>query len=83
MYFKVIFNNCILGVGIGNGGVQISQSEYEEITSIFRNRPVPTEGKGYRLKTDLTWEEYDLPEPSEDEEIDDSEALSILTGESE
>lgn len=57
------------------------EEEYLRIFEISKTRP-HTEGKGYRLKTDLTWEEYDLPVPSEDDEIDADEALSILTGES-
>ena len=50
--------------------------------AIIQNRPT-AEGKGYRLKTDLTWEEYDLPpvpEPSDDDEISTDEALNILLG---
>ena len=50
--------------------------------SIIQNRPA-AEGKGYRLKADLTWEEYDLPpepELSDDDEISTDEALNILLG---
>lgn len=41
------------------------------------------DGKGYRLKTDLTWEAYDLPpepEPSDEDELSDTQALNILLG---
>ena len=50
--------------------------------SVIRSCP-NEESKGYRLKTDLTWEEYDLPpvpEPSDDDEISTDEALNILLG---
>ena len=41
------------------------------------------DGKEYRLKTDLTWEEYDLPpetEPSDEDELSNDEALNIILG---
>lgn len=69
-------------IGTGLGGTEITESKYNEILTIIRNRP-RADGKGYRLKADLTWEEYDLPpesEPSDEDEITDDEALSILLG---
>lgn len=82
MYIKAIENGYITAVGTGIVGEEITESEYDEILSVIRNKP-KAEGKGYKLKTDLTWEAYDLPIPSEDDELDDAEALSIITGESE
>lgn len=81
-YYKQTANNCIIAIGTGAGGTEITEAEYTEIRSIIQNRPT-AEGKGYRLKTDLTWEEYDLPpvpEPSDDDEISTDEALNILLG---
>ena len=81
-YYKQTDNMYILAVGVGVGGMEISAAEYSEILSIIQNRPI-AEGKGYRLKADLTWEEYDLPpvpEPSDDDEISTDEALNILLG---
>lgn len=52
--------NHIIAIGTGAGGTEITETEYNEIMSIIQNRPA-AEGKGYRLKADLTWEEYDLP----------------------
>lgn len=77
-------NGYILRVEASNfaSGQQITEDKYNEIMETIRNRPV-TDGKGYRLKTDLTWEEYDLPpehEPSDDDEISTDEALNILLG---
>lgn len=80
MFAKLIENGYITAFGTGIEGEEITEAEYNEIMSVFQNRP-HSEGKGYRLKTDLTWEEYDLPEPSEDEEISDAEAYSIIMGE--
>ena len=81
-YNKQTSNNYILAIGTGYGGTEITEAEYNEIMTIIQNHPT-AEGKGYRLKADLTWEEYDLPtvhEPSDDDEISNDEALNILLG---
>ena len=81
-YNKQTSNNYILAIGTGYGGTEITEAEYNEIMAIIQNHPT-AEGKGYRLKADLTWEEYDLPpvpEPSDDDEISTDEALNILLG---
>lgn len=74
--------NHIIAIGTGYGGTEITETEYNEIMAIIQNHPT-AEGKGYRLKADLTWEEYDLPpvpKPSDDDEISTDEALNILLG---
>ena len=81
-YYKQTDDMYILAVGVGVDGMGISADEYSEILSVIQNRPI-AEGKGYRLKADLTWEEYDLPpvpEPSDNDEISTDEALNILLG---
>lgn len=81
-YYKQTDAVYILAVGVGVGGMEISADEYSEILSVIQNRPI-TEGKGYRLKTDLTWEAYDLPpapEPSDEDELSDAEALNVIMG---
>lgn len=81
-YNKQTSNNYILAIGTGYGGTEITEAEYNEIMAIIQNCPT-AEGKGYRLKADLTWEEYDLPpvpEPSDDDEISTDEAINILLG---
>lgn len=80
VFFKQISDNYILAIGTGYGGEEITESEYNTIMSVIQNRP-HAEGKGYRLRTDLTWEEYDLPpepEPEMTEEEDMRNALRIL-----
>lgn len=82
-YYKTIDNGYIISIGTGNGGTEITEQEYAEILSVIRNKPTPREGFDYRLKTDLTWEEYKLP-PIEPEPLTDEEALTryanMLTG---
>ena len=81
-YYKQTSNNYIISIGTGAGSTEIAKAEYDEIMAIIQNRP-SAEGKGYRLTTDLTWEEYDLPpepEPSDDDELSDSEALNVIMG---
>lgn len=73
--------NHIIAIGTGQGGTEITEAEYNNIMSIIQARP-QAEGKDYKLKSDLTWEEYDLPvvEVSDDDEISNDEALDILLG---
>ena len=81
-YYKQIIDNYLTAIGTGPGNVEITEAEYNQVLSIIQNRP-QSEGKGYRLKTDLTWEAYDLPpepEPSDEDELSDAEALNILLG---
>lgn len=81
-YYKITSEDEVIAIGTGPGGVEITESEYNEIMAVIQNRP-QADGKGYRLKTDLTWEEYDLPpkpEPSDEDELSDAEALDILLG---
>lgn len=78
MYFKVVENGYIEAVGIGYNTPQITESEYNEIMTVIQNCP-HAEGKGYRLRTDLTWEEYDIPPvPPKDEDITLEDALDML-----
>lgn len=69
-YYKVTSNDYILAIGTGNVGEKITESEYNEILSVIHSAPYK-DGYGYRLKTDLSWEEYEMPvpEPVEEEAI--------------
>lgn len=81
-HYKQVSGEDILAVGMGTGYTEITKAEYSEILAVIRNRPA-AEGKGYRLKTDLTWEAYDLPpapEPSDADELTDEEALNCILG---
>ena len=55
--------SLVRGVSVGN----ISGEEYEEIRRAVTERPSTEEGFGCRLREDLQWEFYPLPEPEEEE----------------
>lgn len=59
-YYKIIENNYIKSIGYGNDGVEISKEEYDDILYIIKNIPQSDEF-GYKLKEDLSLEEYNLP----------------------
>lgn len=79
-YYKQILGGYILAIGTGNGGTEITESEYNEILSSIRTKPPRTETTDYRLREDLTWEEYPIDPPDPDPEIEDAEVYDILFG---
>lgn len=81
-YYKQIENDYIVAIGTGFGGTEITEEEYDNILSIIKSTP-SSDGKGYRLKTDLTWEEYNVEPIEVEEEPSAEELLSIITGENE
>lgn len=83
-YFCVVENGYIFSVGTGSfvRGEEITADRYEEIQAVISHKPARTEMTDYRLKTDLTWEAYELPpmpDPQEDD-LNADELLSILLG---
>ena len=81
-FYKNIESDYITAIGTGGGGVEITETEYNEIMSVIQKKPPRTETTDYHLKEDLTWEEYERPvdpdpEPSDE---DKAEAYDILTG---
>lgn len=83
-YYKQIENNYILTIRIGgsseDGCEEISETEYNEILNIIPTKPLKTETTDFRLTTDMTWEEYEIPQPIIDDNITDAEALNIILG---
>lgn len=59
-YFKIIEDGYIMAIGENTGGEEISEEEYNQILEIIHNAPKAPEGKCYKLKTDLTWEECEI-----------------------
>lgn len=78
-YFKDIEGGYIIAIGTGGNGVEITEDGYDEIMTVVQNKPPRTEDKDYRLKPDLTWEEYDRP-PDPEPEVEGEELLNILLG---
>ena len=68
-YYKIVQDGYIPMIGTGRGGTEISKEEYDYLLSIFYSMPIPPYGYSYRLREDLTWEEYVPPvaEPTEEE----------------
>lgn len=76
--YKLIEDGYLTEIGRGNGGEEITQEEFDGLFSLIQARPDAAEGKYYRLKENLTWEECDLPPVEEAEEISAEEALNII-----
>lgn len=81
-YFKNYDGDYIFSIGEGIGDTEITQEEYEHILSVIRSRPTAEPGYMYKLRTDLTWERVEAPEPV-DEDISANEAMGIILGVSE
>ncbi len=79
-FYKQISDGYILAIGTGNGGTEITDGEYNGILSVIHSKPAATKTTDYRLREDLTWEEYPVDPPDPDPEIDDTELLNILMG---
>lgn len=80
MFFKTIDNGYILAIGRGGGGEEITEAEYNAILEIIHAKPARTDTTDYRLREDLTWEEYEVEPPDPDPDMDDAEAFQYLFG---
>lgn len=61
-------------------GEEITETQYSEILSMLRNRPIAPDGFAYRLTESLEWELHELPPEDPDPELSDQEALDIILG---
>lgn len=82
-FYKTIDNGYICAIERRESyatSEEITETEYNKILGIIRNRPTAPEGYGYRLTESIEWEMYELPpvEVEEDPELSDSEALEII-----
>ena len=67
MYYKEIEDNILIAIGeskvIGEGQIEITVEEYNNILSIIQNKPEDTETIIYKLHADtLEYVGYDRPE---------------------
>lgn len=81
-YYKTIEDGYIVAIGNGGMGEEITDTEYNNILSVIHNKPKETTEIGYRLKSDLTWEQYEK-EPEPEPDLTNDEILAILLGEGE
>ena len=80
-YYKIIEDGYLTAIGTGNGGIEITEEEYNSLLEHIRNCPTAEEGYGYRLKEDLTWELYELPIIDDSEnEISGDELMTMIEG---
>ena len=81
-YYKIIDNGYIYSIGTGNNGIAITEEEYNQIMEIIHTKPTHINTMDYRLKEDLTWEEYEI-EFITDESVPEAEELLdiLLSGE--
>lgn len=80
-YYKIIDNGYITAIGTGGGGTEIVEAEYNTIMSTIQRKPSRTKTTDFRLKGDLTWEEYDRPPDIDIGDGDPEEVANILLGE--
>lgn len=76
---KIVDSGYIIGLSELTGQ-DITSEEENDIRFAISTRPKPQSGYSYRLKSDLTWELYELPPTPEDDEITAEEALEIIRG---
>ena len=79
-FFVIQDDKYIYAVGKGIMGEEINEGRYFLVLDALSTKPQETETIGYHLKTDLTWEPYEIEPIPEPTEIDDSEALNIILG---
>lgn len=77
-YVKHISDEYIVGVGTGNGGTEITREEYDDILAIIAEQPTHREGFGYLLRTDLTWEEYELPPVEDPDPVEEAPTIEEM-----
>lgn len=66
-YFITVKDNIIIGVGKNCGNMEITEAEYNEILTLFSEKPTAPDGYIYLLRKDLTWELHEKPViPEED-----------------
>lgn len=75
-YYKQTGNGFIYSIGVGNGGEEITEEEYLAIQTALENKPEATETKDFALRTDLSWEAFEIEQAEPD--ISDAEAFRII-----
>lgn len=71
-YFKFISDGYILLISTGYGQTEISEEEYNTILQTIKSKPHGAETTDYRLKEDLTWEEFEIEVVEETDEEEEA-----------
>ena len=83
-HYLLLDGDYIFAIGIGYGGEEISEEEYNAIVAHLETRPDAEEGHRVQLKHDLSWEQVLLKEGevvrNQTGEISAKEALDIILG---
>ena len=80
-YYKTVKDGYILQIGTNTSGMEITEEEYNEILTVVKAMPKAADGYGYKLRTNLTWEEYQIePQPYEPTDEDKADGYDILMG---
>ena len=77
-YYRIDKDGYLVMIGTGNGGEEITAEEYNEIIEVLKTKPTPTESTDYMLKSDLTWEQYEVEPVIIDEELTAEEIAQAL-----
>lgn len=80
MWYKNIEGDYLVSVSSPYGNTEITLAEYNQIVDLIAAVPNPPDGYYYRLKLDLTWELNPIEGYVQTDEIDDDEAIQIITG---
>lgn len=79
-FYESVQNGVLQSFGISDyGGNTITEERYNAISEALANMPTDTETVGYRLREDLTVEQYEIEQVT-DNDIDDAEAFDIIFG---
>lgn len=81
-YYKNTADGYLLSIGIGLGGTEITEKDYNAILAVSTQKPATTETTDYMLLENLTWKPYTIDPVSESEPTteDKAEAYDILMG---
>ena len=82
-FYKLSSDGYIQAIGYVNRTLEneITETEFNEIEAVIQAKPTETETLKYRLKTDLTWEQYQIEPPEPSDPTSDDIADILLGGE--
>ena len=81
-YYKIVEDGFVTGFGTNGGDdvTGITETEYNALADMIADRPTAPEGYAYMIQDDpREWVLVELPSDPDDD-VDDSEAMSILLG---